>query len=245
VTRLALRGLACGYGARALVAGCELVLEPGAAAVIVGRNGAGKSTILRTVAGTLQPLAGRVEIDGIDVHGLEARRRARAVAMLMQIQTLDPALTVRELVELGRTPHVGMFGNMRAADRAAVDEAIAICRLEALAGRPLGKISGGERQRSRLAMVLAQQTPVVLLDEPTSHLDVGHRYMLHGILARIRKERGAVALIVAHSLEDAVRFGDSIVYVDGGLTRAFCAHEIHALRGAIEESSSVPPEWVY
>jgi len=245
VTRLRTRGLACGYGGCSLVEDCEIALEPGESAVIVGPNGAGKSTILRTLAGTVQPLAGSIEVDGADVRGLPPGRRARAVSMLMQIQPLDPALTVEELVELGRTPYVGAWGSMRREDRRAVDEAIAICRLEELRRRPLGQISGGERQRARLAMVLAQRAGVALLDEPTNHLDVGHRYMLHGILARIRAEQGVAVLIVVHSLEDAVRFGESILYLENRRIRSFTALEVDDLRRAIETAAGVPEEWVY
>jgi iron complex transport system ATP-binding protein len=165
--------------------------------------------------------------------------------MLMQIQPLDPALTVEELVELGRTPYVGAWGHLRLEDRRAVEDALTICRLDELRHRPLGRISGGERQRARLAMVLAQQTPVLLLDEPTNHLDVGHRYLLYGILKRIREERGAVVVVVAHSLADAARFGDSVVFVDRGQTLVFGEGELDDLKRTIERSAGVPEEWVY
>jgi iron complex transport system ATP-binding protein len=245
VTRLRTRDLACGYGSSALVERCDLSLDPGAATAIVGPNGAGKSTILRTLAGTVKPIAGRIEIDGAELTEIDTNLRARSIAMLMQIQPLDPALTVEELVELGRTPYVGAWGHLRREDVEAADEAISLCRLEELRRRPLGRVSGGERQRARLAMVLAQQSKLVLLDEPTNHLDVSHRYMLYRILERIRGERGVTVVVVAHSLEDAARFGESILYLDDRRLRSFGADEIDELRQAIEDAAGVPGEWVY
>jgi iron complex transport system ATP-binding protein len=243
--RLKTHDLACGYGARAIVENCDLALERGSATVIVGPNGAGKSTILKTLAAALPPLSGRVEVDGVDLHQLGMTSRARQVAMLIQIQPLDPALTVEELVELGRTPYLGAWGHLRQVDRQVVDDALSICRLAELRNRQLGHISGGERQRARLAMVLAQQTPIVLLDEPTNHLDVSHRFMLFEILSQIREERGATVVVVAHSLADATRFGDEILYVSQGRARSFETGDFEQLKAVIEESADVPADWVY
>lgn len=165
--------------------------------------------------------------------------------MLMQIQPLDPSYTVEELVRLGRTPYLGRWGHLSAKDRDAVDGVIYLCGLEDLRTRALGKMSGGERQRARLAMVLAQETPVVLLDEPTSHLDMDHRYMLFEILSRIRMERGCAVIMVSHSLADAQRFGDSIIYIKNSEAQIFGPGEEDGLKTAIIESTHVPDDWIY
>jgi iron complex transport system ATP-binding protein len=245
MSALRLEGLACGYGGRAVVRVDDFALEPGEARVIVGPNGSGKSTILRTIAGATPPMGGRVEVAGEDVARLPAVRRARLVTMLMQIQPLDPGLTVVELARLGRTPHLGRWGRLTPADLEAVDRAIDECRLGGMRDRRLGEMSGGERQRARLAMVLAQETPLILLDEPTNHLDVEHRYMLFGIVEQARSRRGCAVLMVSHSLEDARRFADSAILVNGGRTRFFGPREHELLLEAFRAECRVPPEWVY
>ncbi len=237
--------LSCGYGGVPLVNAGTLEIGAGESRVIVGPNGAGKSTLLRTLCGNLTPVAGTVTVSGRSLHSLGHRQRARTVAMLMQIQPLDPSYTVEELVRLGRTPYLGRWGHLDRKDREVVDSVIDLCGLEDLRTRTLGKMSGGERQRARLAMVLAQETPVVLLDEPTSHLDMDHRYMLFQILSRIRAERGCAVIMVSHSLADAQRFGDSIIYIRSGEAQVFGPGEKDGLRAAITESAQVPDDWIY
>ena len=237
--------LSCGYGGVPLVKAGTLEIGAGESRVIVGPNGAGKSTLLRTLCGNLAPVTGTVSFEGRSIHSLGHRERARIVAMLMQIQPLDPSYTVEELVRLGRTPYLGRWGHLRKKDRESVEGVIELCGLEDLKTRTLGKMSGGERQRARLAMVLAQETPVVLLDEPTSHLDMDHRYMLFEILSRIRMERGCAVIMVSHSLADAERFGDSTIYIKDREAHIFGPGEKDALKTAIVESAHVPDDWIY
>lgn len=242
---LRLEGLAWGFGGRALVSGCDLEVGPGESLVVVGGNGAGKSTLLRTVAGVLGPVAGRVLAGGDDAHGLGPAERARRVSLLTQLQPVDPGLTVEDLVRLGRTPWLDRFGRLSREDLDAVERALRACRLGELRKRPIGRISGGERQRARLATVLAQETPLVLLDEPLSHLDLSYRLGLFELLGRLREERGVAVVMVAHSLEDARRFGDSFLLLDRGRARRFDRAGFGDLVEAIRESSGVPAEWVY
>jgi len=237
--------LSCGYGGVPLLKAGTLEIGAGESRVVVGPNGAGKSTLLRTLCGNLAPVTGMVSVEGRSIHSLGHRERAKTVAMLMQIQRLDPSYTVEELVRLGRTPYLGRWGHLSKKDRESVDDAINLCGLENLKTRVLGKMSGGERQRARLAMVLAQETPVVLLDEPTSHLDMEHRYTLSQILSRIRQERGCTVIMVSHSLADAQRFGDSIIYINNGEALVFGSEEKEDLRAAITESAQVPDDWIY
>ncbi len=238
-------GLSCGYGGVPLVKAGTLEIGAGESRVIVGPNGAGKSTLLRTLCGNLAPVEGTVSVQGRSIHSLGHRERAKTVAMLMQIQPIDISYTVEELVRLGRTPYLGRWGHLRKKDREVVDGVIDLCGLEDLRTRVLGKMSGGERQRARLAMVLAQETPVLLLDEPTSHLDMDHRYMLFEVLSRIRTERGCAVVMVSHSLADAEKFGDSIIYVNNSETQIFGPGEKDGLKKAITESAHVPDDWIY
>ncbi len=245
MSALSVQDLCCGYGGRTVINVGSFEMGAGEATVVVGPNGSGKSTLLRTICGSLAAVSGSVKIGGRDLGQMGSAYRARAVAMLMQIQPLDPGLTVEELARLGRTPYLGRWGNLSRADFEAVDRALETCRLTEMRDRVLGKMSGGERQRARLAMVLAQETPIVLLDEPTSHLDIEHRYMLHGIVERARRERGVVAIMVSHALEDARRFGDASILVQGGKARLFSRGEHDALVDAIRHHSDVPVDWVY
>lgn len=214
---LELRAVAWGHGrGRPLGSGLDLVLEPGSAVALLGPNGVGKTTLLRTCAGLLSPLAGEVRLGDLDARSLRAELRARQVALLPQQPSLDDALTVRELVELGRTPHLGLFGRLGERDQAEVRGAIAACALEELAERRLGELSGGERQRALLAMAVAQDAPALLLDEPTSHLDLRRRHELFELLRRLRADRGLAILAVLHDPGDAYREATRVLLLAGG-----------------------------
>lgn len=241
---LCVKQLKCGYQSPLFFLN-ELLLHKGDAITVVGQNGSGKSTFLRTLCGLIPPLRGGVEIQRRTVASLDPSERAKRITMLTQMQSLDTETSVYDLVCLGRTPYLGRFGHLGKADDAAVAEAISICDLEQLAHRPLGRISGGERQRARLAMVLAQQTQIVLLDEPTNHLDVAHRYALYEVVRRIRNERGVVVVMVCHSLEDAKRFAEQTLLIHHGNTHMFSSEEFDSLKDRIQNSTGVPSEWVY
>jgi len=244
MTLLETRGLVCGYGARAVVDAGELRLEAGESVSIIGLNGAGKSTVLRTICGQLAPLAGEALVSGRSVPSLPPRERAKLVAFLPQQQDIDPELTVEELVRLGRTPYLGRFGHLGPGDTREVEAAMDLCRVRELRGARLGELSGGERQRARLAMVLAEEAPLVLLDEPTSHLDVAQRYALHGVLAEMRERRRTAFLIVSHSVVDAERFGDSVVLIRDGKAGRLDPGQPGAARAAMVEAAGIPEEWV-
>jgi iron complex transport system ATP-binding protein len=206
--------LGWGYPGRPLGSRLALRLERGQAVALLGPNGAGKSTLLRTLAGVLPPLGGQLLLGGKDVARMSGRERARQAALLTQELQEDEGLLVRELVEIGRTPHLGRWGTRRAEDRDAVDRAVELCGLRGLEQRPLGQLSGGERQRARIAMAVAQQAPLLLLDEPTTHLDLCRRYQLFEQLRRLRKE-GAALLMVLHEISDAFRQADRVLVLDG------------------------------
>ena len=244
MTLLETRTLVCGYGARAVVDAGSSRLEPGESRSIIGLNGAGKSTYLRTICGQLPPIAGDVLVNGRSVAALAPRERARSIAFLPQHAEIDLGLSVEELVRLGRTPYLGRFGHLGPDDARQVEIAMELCRVRGLRGARLGELSGGERQRARLAMVLAQEAPVVLLDEPTSHLDVVQRFALHGVLAEMRERRRTAFLIVSHSVVDAERFGDSVVLIRDGKAGRLDPGQPGAARAAMVEAAGIPEEWV-
>jgi len=202
--------LSCGHGA-ALLSQVSFSLSRGEALAIVGPNGAGKTTLLRTLAGQLPLLGGTIRVDGVDLTRLSAIQRARRVAFLSQDDAVDPGLTVEELVQLGRTPHLGLWGRPGPRDDNAVGQALSACQLTELAHRGLDHISGGERQRARIAMTLAQQTALLLLDEPVTHLDLRRRMELFELLSSLREQRQLTLLMVLHDLPEAYREADRVL----------------------------------
>jgi iron complex transport system ATP-binding protein len=198
------RELAFGWGSAPLFAGLSFEVPAGEALALLGPNGAGKSTILRLLAGLLRPRAGEVRLDGRPLAALPAHERARRVAYVPQ--GLDPRLpfTVFETVLMGRYAHLrGRWET--AADRAVARRALAALRLEDVAERPLAEVSGGERQRALIAAALAQEAPVLLLDEPTTALDVRGRVETLSLLERLRRDERRTVVLVTHDIDLAAR----------------------------------------
>ncbi len=219
--RLHAQGLRVRLGPRDVLQGVSLDVGPGWTA-LVGPNGAGKSTLLRALAG-LQPLAaGRVTLDapaGADLHALPAAQRARRLAWLAQQGEVSGELTVRETVELGRIAQLGLLGTPGASDHAAVEQAMALTECAPWQHRRLHELSGGERQRVLLARVLATEAPLLLLDEPTTHLDAPHQVTLARLFRRLAHEarpRRAV-LSVLHDLPIALQADQVLLLADGRL----------------------------
>jgi iron complex transport system ATP-binding protein len=204
---------------RTVLAGACARAAAGELTVLVGPNGAGKSTLLHTVAGLLPPLAGTVRLDGADLAALPPAERARRLAVVLTERVEPGLLSVEELVALGRHPHTGPTGALRAADRAAVAAAVDAAGAGHLAGRRVAELSDGERQRVLVARALAQEPAVLLLDEPTAFLDVSARVGLLGALRRLAREDGLCVVISTHDLEPALRVADRVWLLDraGGL----------------------------
>ena len=217
-----LRGLTLGYGpasAPPIVADLDLDVPAGRVTAIIGANGCGKSTLLRGLTRQLAPRAGSMEVLGRDAARVSARDYARTVALLPQHPVAPEGMTVAQLVARGRHPHRGLLGGRAAGDDAAIASALERTDLVELAEREAGTLSGGQRQRAWLALVLAQQTPVVLLDEPTSYLDLSHQVEVLDLVRALPDPRGggrATVVAVLHELNLAARSADHIVAMAAG-----------------------------
>jgi iron complex transport system ATP-binding protein len=213
--RVQVQGLGVTLGTTRVLDGVHLDAAPGTWTGIVGPNGAGKSTLLRALAGLVRH-GGRVLFDGEDAAALSARRRARYVGYAPQVPVLPEGVTVRDYVALGRTPYRSLLAGPRAGDRAVVAESIERLDLAALAGRSLRTLSGGERQRAVLARALAQQPRVLMLDEPTAALDLGHAQQLLELVDRLRADTGLTVLTTLHDLTLAGQYAERLVLLAGG-----------------------------
>ncbi len=209
-------GLFAGYGTARVLRNIALALAPGRVTGLLGPNGSGKSTLLRALARLHPPTRGSVRLDGRDLYReVTARAAARRIALVPQEERHAVPLTVRELAALGRTPYLGRWGWPGRADRIAVDRALAGMDLTAAAERGVADLSGGERKRAVVARALAQEAGVLLLDEPTAHLDVRHALDLFGLLRGLAAG-GRAVLVASHELWQLARFCDGLVLLDRG-----------------------------
>ncbi|WP_154018222.1 ATP-binding cassette domain-containing protein [Halolamina sediminis] len=214
---LSIADLSVTLGETDVLAGVSLDVERGELVGLVGPNGAGKTTLLRAARGSLSPDSGRVRVAGEAVDGLSAKAVGRRVATVPQDTSISFSFDVREIVEMGRTPHVPRFGSMDEADHAAVERAMERTEIAEFADRPVTDVSGGERSRVLLARALAQDTPLLLLDEPTASLDPNHRLRTFETVSALVDE-GKAAIAAIHDLDTAARYCDRIVVVaDGGI----------------------------
>jgi iron complex transport system ATP-binding protein len=199
-----------GRATRPIAGPLALALRPGELVCLLGPNGAGKSTLMRTLAGLQPPLAGRLDLGGMPLADLGAGDRARQLSIVLTDRVEASGLTVLELVRLGRHPHTGWLGGLSPHDEAQVQAALAATGTQAFAPRPVGELSDGERQKVLLARALAQDTPVVLLDEPTAHLDLPNRVSLMRLLHRLARQTGKAILLSTHELDLALQAADRI-----------------------------------
>lgn len=194
----------------------DFEVRPGLFTAIVGPNGCGKSTLLRTLIKLLTPAEGRVELDGRDLRSRSPREVAKRVALLPQSAIAPSGISVRELVARGRYPHQGLLRQWSREDERAVDGALAATGITEFADRLVEDLSGGQRQRAWAAMVLAQQTDVVLLDEPTTFLDIAHQYALLELVRELVADQGRTIVAVLHDLQQAARYADHLVVMKDG-----------------------------
>ncbi|MFT4262398.1 MAG: ABC transporter ATP-binding protein [Nocardioides sp.] len=219
--RLAADRVTLGYGGargqhRVVVDEVTLAVPDGATTVIVGPNGCGKSTLLRGMARLLRPAGGAVLLDGTAVHTRPTKEVAKVLGLMPQSPIAPEGITVVDLVGRGRQPHRGPLSRWSSADEEAVAEALALTGTLELAGQVVDELSGGQRQRVWVAMALAQQTDLLLLDEPTTFLDVAHQLDLLDLLHGLRAERGTTVVMVLHDLNLAARYADHLVAMRDG-----------------------------
>lgn len=214
--QLSATDLTLGYGDRTIVDRLSLDIPPGRFTVIVGANACGKSTLLRGLARLLTPSAGTVYLDGRAIHLLPTREVATLLGVLPQTPVAPDGITVADLVGRGRYPHQGWFRQWVAADDAAVATALQATDTIDLAGRSVDELSGGQRQRVWIAMALAQETELLLLDEPTTFLDINHQVEVLDLLTDLVQQRGRTVVAVLHDLNLACRYADHIVAMRQG-----------------------------
>ena len=210
------RAVSLGYGRTPVVSALNIVVPTAALTVLLGPNGCGKSTLLKGLAGTLNVQSGSVVLDGRAVASLPSKEVARRVGLLPQGQSVPDGLTVVDLVRQGRYPHRTLFGSFTKEDEAACAQALALTGTEELAHRRLDTLSGGQRQRAWIAMTLAQQTDILLLDEPTTYLDLAHQIEIMNLLRRLVVQHGVTAVAVLHDINQAARYADHIVLMKNG-----------------------------
>lgn len=214
--RLEARELLLGYGGEPVVEDLGLAFEPGGVTAVIGANGSGKSTVLKALARVLAPRGGSVYLDGRALGAWRSAELARRLAILPQSHGTPDDLTVRDLVRYGRFPHRGAPGNGPGDDEAAVARAMSLTSTEAFAERPLSSLSGGERQRAWLALALAQEPRVLLLDEPTTYLDVRYQFEVLDLVSSLNRELGLTVVMVLHDLNHAARYADRVVALVAG-----------------------------
>lgn len=207
---LSLRGFAAGYGHRELISPTTLEFPAGCLTALIGRNGTGKSTLLRAIAGINDKFSGRVTIAGKDIKGLNAGERARLMSFVNTERPRIANLTCRDVAGMGRAPYTDWIGRLSAEDEEIVGEALDQVGMSDYASRQLATMSDGECQRVMIARALAQDTPVMLLDEPTSFLDLPSRYELVALLCRLAHDSGKTIIFSTHELDIALRRADYI-----------------------------------
>lgn len=214
--QITLSHLSVGYKVgHTVVSDINLTLQSGQLACLIGENGVGKSTLLKTLTGFLPKLEGCLLLDGKDISEFSQRALARQISIVLTQKPDVQNLTVEEIIGLGRSPYTGFFGKLHANDQQIVDESITAVGIEKLKNRMIQTLSDGERQKVMIAKALAQQTPVIFLDEPTAFLDFSSKVETFQLLQRMAHEMGKLVLLSAHDLELAVRFSDTLLQVNG------------------------------
>ena len=232
-----LKGLRSGYGGREILHGVDISFQPGRITILCGPNGCGKSTLLRAALGLIPSMGGEVLYDGVELSGLSRREVARRAAYMPQ-ERGAPSITVRRLALHGRFPYLDIPRRYTTADLAAAERALKLADALDIADAPLPELSGGQRQRAFLAMALAQETPALLMDEPTAFLDAGHQLRVMDSAQRLAREGRAVVMVL-HDLRLALRCADTLaVLADGALTACGSPEEVYS-SGAIDAAFGV------
>lgn len=220
---ITLRDVSLGYAGKPLLERLDAGFGWGELTGLVGRNGAGKSTLLRTIAGLQKPLGGEILINGLPLAQLDARARASLIGFVSTERVLVDNLRVADVVALGRTPYTNWLGTLTAADHEQVARSLQLVGMEAFAQKDIQTLSDGERQRVMIARALAQDTPIILLDEPTAFLDLPNKYEICMLLRSLAHEQGKTIFFSTHDLTIALEFCDMLALVEGGALRLAAA----------------------
>ncbi|AYF78837.1 ABC transporter ATP-binding protein [Nocardia yunnanensis] len=241
--RLGAQDVTLGYGDRVIVDGLTVDIEPGLITTVIGPNGCGKSTLLRSLGRLLRPRAGRVLLDGKAISTMKTKDIARVVGMLPQTPVAPEGLTVADLVARGRHPHQSWLRQWSADDETEVATALHRTGIAELAGRTLDELSGGQRQRAWISMALAQGTDILLLDEPTTYLDLAHSLEVLDLVDRLHDDFGRTVVMVLHDLNLAIRYSDRLIVMHAGrivaqglpgeIVTAELLHEVFGLRAEV------------
>ncbi|MET9851912.1 ABC transporter ATP-binding protein [Streptomyces sp. NPDC006450] len=215
VPRLVARGVTVGYGDRTVIDALDVSVPPGVVTTIIGPNGCGKSTLLRTLSRLLKPTSGSVVLDGEDIARLRTRDVAKKLGLLPQAPVAPEGLTVADLVARGRHPHQSWLRQWSSDDASVVERALAMTGVADLADRPVDALSGGQRQRVWISMTLAQGTDLLLLDEPTTYLDLAHAIDVLDLVDDLH-ESGCTVVMVLHDLNLAARYSDNLIVMKAG-----------------------------
>lgn len=214
--RLAADSVSLGYGERVIVDELSIEIAPGVVTTVIGPNGCGKSTLLKSLGRLLRPRAGQVVLDGKAITSMKTKDVARVIGMLPQTPVAPEGLTVADLVARGRHPHQSWLRQWSADDETEVAAALAQTGIADLAERTLDELSGGQRQRAWISMALAQGTDILLLDEPTTYLDLAHSLEVLDLVDRLHAEFGRTVVMVLHDLNLAIRYSDELVVMSAG-----------------------------
>ena len=206
-----LQSLSIGYSHKVIAADINAQIKGGELTCLIGRNGTGKSTLMRTLAGFLKPLGGSALLDGRDVGRLSPAERSHLISVVLTDRVDIDGMRVKDLVSVGRQPYTGFFGKMSSDDEEVVNKAIADVGMTDFAGRQVNSLSDGERQKVMIAKALAQETPVILLDEPTAFLDYPSKKEMFQMLSQLCHEQGKAALVSTHDLDIALPIADSVI----------------------------------
>ena len=213
---ISIKNISAGYGSELVLKEVSIDIKAGQFVGLIGPNGSGKTTLLRVLGNVLTPRAGQILLEGHDIQKISKRRLARTIACLPQDISLNLSFTVREITLMGRSPHISKIGRETSKDFEITDRAMALADISHLSDRVITEISGGERQRALIAMCLAQEPEVLLLDEPTSHLDVGHQLSVFDLIRKLNCNSNMTVIAVFHDLNLAAEYCHRLMVLDKG-----------------------------
>ena len=213
---LRIEDLSLSYGDKPVVQNLSLRVKKGQVVSIIGPNASGKSTVLKSIAGIIKPVSGKIFIEEKDISKMDSKKLAQKVSILLQQNKNPDDMSIEELVYFGRYPHKKWFEGFEASDKKIIEEAMKLTNTFALRDKTLETLSGGERQRAWIAMALAQEPDILLFDEPTTYLDMAHQIEFLELVNRLNKETGVTVVLVLHDLNQAARYGNYLFAMKGG-----------------------------